>query len=324
MSEQTRRRFLQTLGRLTALATLSSIPILNSGCSPTIPDYNKKDLEQQGETIVDIKTRQGEKATICYDYYKQQGETLALAHGLIGSKNLGNLPKLLLQQGFSVLTWDQKGCGYSSATKSGYTLEDNVYETFQLFNVLDIEKAHLIGFSKGATLAWKFKQKHPDRAKKAIYVSGYIPNITTPRILKLRQTLTSDLVRDIMNYDLFKEQFKKLFYNPDLPIINNIAGNKYTYLKNHNRWFANCTICGAAEEILELSAKEFAQTLDTNDLFINPSQDTLLTLIGNAEQEFARLYPNTNPLQVIQESGHFIYLEKPKKLVKLINQHISN
>ncbi len=321
MSEQTRRHFLARLGQLALLTSIPTIPLL-SGCTPTIPDYNKNHLKKQGETLVEIKTKQGETVSLCYDHYKQKGETIALAHGLIGSKYLGNLPKLLLQQGFSLLAWDQKGCGYSQATPSGYTLEDSVYETEQLFNALDIDSAHLVGFSKGATLAWKFKQTHPERVKKTIYISGYIPKITTPKILELRQTLTSDLVRDIMNHDLFKKQFKKLFYNQQLPIIEDIAYKKYLYLKNIDRWFVNCTICGAAEEILGITSKGFAQTLDKNDLFVNPSHDTLLTLVDRAEQEFARLYPNTNSLQIINKSGHFIYLERPRKLIRTIQPHL--
>lgn len=320
MSRTSRRQFLQTLSRLTAIATLSL-----SGCTPFIPDYNAKELHQQGENLVKITTRQGEKVSICYDYHNQsQGPTLALAHGLIGSKYLGNLPKLLIEQGFNVLTWDQKGCGYSQATETGYTLDDNVHETAQLFNALEIEQPYLIGFSKGATLAWKFKQTHPEITKKTIYVAGYIPEITLPKILELKQTLASDLVRDIINYDLFKDQFRQLFYNPNLPIISDIANKKYRYLKNKNRWNANCTICESAQEILDITSKQFAQTLDKNDLFVNPSHDTLLTLIENAEQEFTRLYPNTNPLHIIPESGHFIYLEQPRQLVKVINQHISS
>jgi len=77
-----------------------------------------------------------------------------------------NFAKIWLQGDFNVIRFDQRDTGLSTwvdFNKNPYTLLDMVEDVCELLDALTIQKAHIVGFSTGGTIAQLLAKNHPDR-----------------------------------------------------------------------------------------------------------------------------------------------------------------
>ncbi|MGI9515959.1 MAG: alpha/beta fold hydrolase [Pirellulaceae bacterium] len=94
-----------------------------------------------------------------------EGEPVVVMHGMTGnSSNSPELRAALCEADFRVIAFDARGHG-----ASGKPHEPAAYGTvmvedvIRLLDHLQIEKAHVIGYSMGADVANKLREQHPDR-----------------------------------------------------------------------------------------------------------------------------------------------------------------
>jgi pimeloyl-ACP methyl ester carboxylesterase len=64
-----------------------------------------------------------------------------------------------------VITFDQRGCGRSSAPKGIYTIEAMACDVASLMNALGISSAHVLGHSMGGRIAIALALSHPRKVK---------------------------------------------------------------------------------------------------------------------------------------------------------------
>lgn len=110
-----------------------------------------------------------------------KGEVVVLLHGFSGTasetweKRLGAKTQILpsLAREYRVIAPDFRGHGKSDkphdCTKCGIDLAEDV---IRLLNHLKIEKAHVVGYSMGATVAGKLLVTHPDRLISVTFGGG--------------------------------------------------------------------------------------------------------------------------------------------------------
>jgi pimeloyl-ACP methyl ester carboxylesterase len=105
------------------------------------------------------------------------GEPVLLLHGFSGSAEGLYLEPgtfdALVSAGYRVIALDQRGHGQSDKPHeaASYGLE-MVEDIRRLLDHLDIDRAHLVGYSMGAKVANTFRQRHPDRLI-SITLGGY-------------------------------------------------------------------------------------------------------------------------------------------------------
>lgn len=108
--------------------------------------------------------------TVCYSI-QGEGFPLILLHGF-GSKKesfMAQIPDL--SRHFKVITIDMRGAGKSSRPNYHYTIDMFADDVKGLMDHLNIDTAHLVGFSFGGIVATRFVLKYPSYIAKLILIN---------------------------------------------------------------------------------------------------------------------------------------------------------
>lgn len=98
---------------------------------------------------------------------------LVLLHGLASASHIWNLvAPLLVERGYSVTAFDQRGHGESDKPASGYDYESIIADDAEAIEALQIVKPALIGHSWGASVALQYAVTHPERVTSLTLVDG--------------------------------------------------------------------------------------------------------------------------------------------------------
>lgn len=122
-------------------------------------------------------------------YYEQQGEgpDLLLIMGL--GAHLGgwmlNAPALAKQ--FRVTTFDNRGCGRSSAPDEPYSIGLMADDTAALMDALGIERAHIVGASMGGMIGQELAINHPGRVNTLVLACSRARSSETRKLVAIAQ-----------------------------------------------------------------------------------------------------------------------------------------
>jgi 3-oxoadipate enol-lactonase len=100
-------------------------------------------------------------------YYEVHGngEPVVLIHGLSMdcSTWFNQIP--VLSQNYQVIVFDNRGVGQTDATNEGYSTEMMADDTVALLKFLNVDSAHILGFSLGGMIAQIIALKYPEAVK---------------------------------------------------------------------------------------------------------------------------------------------------------------
>jgi proline iminopeptidase len=100
------------------------------------------------------------------------GPPVACLHGGPGLWDYLAPLAALLEAEFTVVRFDQRGCGRSSGREGPFTIEQAVDDLDQVRAALGIGQWAVAGHSWGAELALRYAARHPDRTTAVAYVAG--------------------------------------------------------------------------------------------------------------------------------------------------------
>ncbi|WP_183559795.1 alpha/beta fold hydrolase [Mucilaginibacter sp. SP1R1] len=107
---------------------------------------------------------------------KGAAETVLLIHGMFSNLSVYyfNIAPILAKH-FHVVMYDLKSHGMSERTLHGYDLNSMTDDLHALMQVLNLETAHLAGYSFGGLIALKMTLRFPDKIKKLIVIEAPDP-----------------------------------------------------------------------------------------------------------------------------------------------------
>lgn len=108
-------------------------------------------------------------------YYKEYGDgrPLMMVAGLGGVGSYWSPQIEPFSKHFRVILHDHRGTGQSSRSKIDYSVDQMADDTLALMDALDIDQAHFMGHSTGASVAQVIAVNHPERLGKIILASGW-------------------------------------------------------------------------------------------------------------------------------------------------------
>ena len=96
------------------------------------------------------------------------GAALVLLHGFLCDSRCWRHQLAGLSNQFRVVAWDAPGAGLSSAPPDPFTMKDWANCLGAFLDLLDIERAHIVGLSWGGVLAQEFYRAHMSRVRSLI------------------------------------------------------------------------------------------------------------------------------------------------------------
>ena len=96
--------------------------------------------------------------------------TVVLFNGMTQSTEHWSSQAERLSDDFDVLRWDARGQGASGVAES-ITMDDHLRDLCGLLDHLDVERAHMVGFSHGARVALGMAAERPARVDKLVLCS---------------------------------------------------------------------------------------------------------------------------------------------------------
>jgi pimeloyl-ACP methyl ester carboxylesterase len=110
--------------------------------------------------------------TIAYRDFGE-GEPFVLINGFGSTMDMWNPPILSsLAAHYRVIIFDNRGTGYTGSSDTPFSIPLFANDSFRLMDALKITRAHILGFSMGASIAQEMVLTCPERVRKLILISG--------------------------------------------------------------------------------------------------------------------------------------------------------
>lgn len=261
---------------------------------------------------------------VTYHVEKQgKGPVLILLHGFTGSSKTWEPFLREWASSFTTVTIDFLGHGLSDIPPDyrRYTMEQTVSDLFQIMEQLEIEKAHLLGYSMGGRVAIALASSHPDKIERLILESTS-PGLETEGERSLRRKQDEALAMEIEEKGIvhFVEKWE------NLPLF---ATQKK--LPQHVRKKVR-------QERLAQSPQGLANSLRGLGTGNQPSYwpklkyfpFPVLILAGEKDEKYCQIgrqmaqqIPQAT-LKIVPDAGHTIHLEKPRFFAKVIVDYLSS
>jgi pimeloyl-ACP methyl ester carboxylesterase len=102
-----------------------------------------------------------------------QGEPLVMIMGFTANRS-NWMPQIpLFKKYYRVITFDNRGVGKSDKPPGPYSTRMMADDTAKLMDLLEIEKAHIVGLSMGGMIAQELAINYPQRVMKLVLASTY-------------------------------------------------------------------------------------------------------------------------------------------------------
>jgi esterase len=231
-------------------------------------------------------------------------QTVVMIHGMFSNLSIYyfNIAPILAKH-FHVVMYDLKSHGMSERFLDGYDLENMSSDVLALMDVLDIEKAHLVGYSFGGLISLKTALKAPDRIEQLVVIEAPDPQ--------------DEKARGII--DQYSKEFLE-HYVANFTDTTKVQMGKRQMEKNHRMYeflFNQTTIkSDMIKEKHFLSEVDFSELKPSSllmygeDSNCRPTGEWLNEQIGNSELKLIpgdHNIPIQEPVLIAETITHFLY-----------------
>lgn len=244
----------------------------------------------------------------CYAYQTTgKGEPLILLHGFTGSKHTWDQFIKLWQTSFQVITLDLPGHG-QTITNTPRTIEMTADDLREVLRHLNIDKAHIVGYSMGGRTALTYALTYPETIL-SLTLESASPGLDSQKerrqrrqgdeqlIERLNKDGLSSFVNFWENIPLFSTQ-KWLREDIQEKIRQERLGQSPPGLVNSLRYMGTGQQPSLWNDLQSLNAR-------------------VLLIVGEHDEKFVKLneqmqkrLPNVK-LKVIKHAGHAVHIEQP-------------
>jgi pimeloyl-ACP methyl ester carboxylesterase len=247
--------------------------------------------------------------------------------------------KMLASQGFWVIRFDNRDVGNSTkfgdagvpnilalmqvaqqgeAVRAPYTLSDMAGDAVGLLDVLEIEKAHIVGASMGGMIVQTMTIEHPERVRTMTSImstTGEV-SVSTPKpealavITSVPPSDRAECIEDAVN----KQQILR---GPKYPLDEEFM-RQYAARAFDRCYYPEGTTRQLAAVLASGSRKEALKSVNVPTLVIHGDADPLVPVEGG--KDTAASIPGAK-LLIIEGMGHDIPVEVAPQIIAAIARH---
>lgn len=239
-----------------------------------------------------------------------EGDPLVLIMGYTGSMDSWSIQMLeMLSNHYKVIVFDNRGMGKSESTDEPFTIKQFADDVSKLLDKLAIEKAHILGFSMGVSIALEMVLNEPGRVNKLILFGGSCGG--NEEISPDPEVMES--LEDILNISMTDAQrFFRMFF-PEVFIQQHRDIHKFMPVPE---------VIPTQENI----NKQFQALINWDGVYNRLSEIDKSTLVITGKDDIIRPPQNATLLAnkisdawlIKVEGGHGLMWQSPQKLADLI------
>ncbi|MFN4082178.1 MAG: alpha/beta fold hydrolase [Bacteroidia bacterium] len=245
-----------------------------------------------------------------FKHYGENGESLIILHGFLGTLDNWHTLSTKFSQHFNVYNIDQRNHGKSFHTQS-HTIAEMVEDLLWFINQNNLKKVNIIGHSMGGKVAMQFSLSHANLVQKLIvadiaprqYPKGHDDVFNAIFAVKLNEIKSRKDAEEMM-----------LPYLPDFGVRQFILKNLERKEDGTFTWKMNL-------EVLQKDYSEILKEVTTENPFMG---EVLFLKGGNSRYlqekdlpQIFKLFPNAK-VQTIAEAGHWLHAEKPDEFYRAV------
>ncbi len=218
-----------------------------------------------------------------------------------------------LSKRFKVILFDNRGSGQTDIPEGEYTIKMMADDTIGLMDALNIERAHIMGFSMGGMIAQELALSYPHRVERLILWGAACggrktvpPNLEA---FKLFIGAIEDLTPERMAKSTIPLVFTRSFIN-----------NNPQYIDDKIQRFLKCRIpfssyARQVRAMLNFNVCRKLKKIDVPTLIMQGKKDILVPLQNG--EILAELIPGAK-LIIFENSAHAIYPHEPELFITFL------
>ncbi len=215
------------------------------------------------------------------------------------------LGKKLVERGFEVLAFDNRGAGLTTVT-DGFTLSDMTDDVRALWDAEGVDKTHLLGISMGGFLCQQLVTESREKLKKMILVSTAARHDGIARDDKPWTTDIEQVAAKLSTY------FTETFAERNAALVKSMAKQIATQVEKGS-FVNNSHLQRRALEGFDQRSK--LSLFDIPTLVIHGEEDAIIPVV---EGEALAKQIKKSQLVKIPGVGHLLLAEAPAKLYELV------
>ena len=244
------------------------------------------------------------------------GEALLLVQGLGANGAHWGEPFLReLERDFAVVAYDHRGIGQSGICNGAVTIPDLATDAVALLDALEIERAHVLGFSMGGMVAQELALSAPQRVR-TLVLAGTSPGGTQAK------PTSGDVVNALTSAALSGDRERMLRTGFGFIVSPPYAAEPGNYEAFAAMARENPATLGMLMQqqsaVLGHDAYGRLRDISVPTLVIHGSEDQMLSWING--DLIASMVPGAR-LETLEGVGHLVYWEQPERTAQLVREH---
>jgi pimeloyl-ACP methyl ester carboxylesterase len=240
------------------------------------------------------------------------GEPLVLIGGLTANCREWLRVDKHLAQTFTVYKPENRGAGKTSGWTHEFSIEQMADDIAVFLDVLNIDRAYVVGHSMGGAIVQRLCMMHPDRVKAAVIASSFA---CFPKAAQLYIENTADLLANGVSIELvLKTICTRLYGGAFLSDEKKVASEFQRMLTDPIPQTPE-GYSAQVRAIRQFDARADLAKIKCPTLILNGAEDVLTPTY--VSEELQRGIPHAK-LRLMQQCGHMLPQENPEEFVRCI------
>lgn len=258
---------------------------------------------------------QNDKIKLFY-HVEGDGHPIILINDLLEDHLFWNKIVQNLSKDFKVITFDQRGMGQSSISKSSFTMEDLALDVMVIADELKLETFSIIGDSMGGAVAQIVAKQYPDRIHKLILSNSYLQ---LSKVVKWSLEIACEYFKEDSSYVSLYKFMMPWHYSSRFLERENDAEEILSALKSRKHPLQYEGLKRLLDAIFEFDSHLLIKHIQTRTLVIIGEED--IYCLFRDSRELVRSLPN-HQVELIS-GGHATKIEHPNYFLEAVRKFLS-
>lgn len=246
------------------------------------------------------------------------GPPLLLIMGMSGTFDHWSAPFLEdLRREFDAIVYDHRGVGASSRLDGDRTLTiaQLAEDAAGLLDALELDSAHVLGFSMGGMIAQDLALAHPERVRTLTLAGTYCGGEGSA-------LMSEESLRKLAEGASSGDRARAIRAAWEINVSPNFAANDEEYARflqiGMRRAVAMQVIMAQMRAITKFDTSARLSELELPTLVVHGALDEMLPVQNG--RLIAQLIPDSR-LEILEEIGHLFFWEQPARSAELVRAH---